>query len=91
MLRPQNASEEHLPNHSSFFQPAKSIASKMGNKQAILPVCYFSALAQLARFSPGAFEQKSDVIMGFLVKRVLMPPSPVDAVRDSFCACFQIH
>ncbi|KIM42318.1 hypothetical protein M413DRAFT_444743 [Hebeloma cylindrosporum] len=57
----------------------ESIASKMKNKQAPLPpVCYISALAQIARFSPDAFEQKSDVIMGFLIKRILMLPSPPD-------------
>jgi sister-chromatid-cohesion protein PDS5 len=63
----------------------------MSNKQAILPVCYISALAQLARFAPEAFEQKSDVIMAFLVKRILMLPSPVDAVRDFLCAHLPIH
>jgi len=57
----------------------------MSDKKGILPVCYVSALAQLARFSPEAFEQKSDVIMSFLVKRILMLPSPVDAVRAFFC------
>jgi hypothetical protein len=56
----------------------------MSDKKAILPVCYISALAQLARFSPEAFEEKSDVVMGFLVKRILMLPSPVDAVRVFF-------
>ena len=80
-----------LARNTSLINPSKSIASKMSNKQAILPVCYISALAQLARFSPEAFEQKSDVIMAFLVKRILMLPSPVDAVRDFFCAHFQIH
>ena len=66
----------------------KSIASKMCGKHAILPLCYVSALAQLARFATEAFEQKSDVIMSFLVKRILMLPSPVDAVGAFFCIHF---
>ncbi len=49
-------------------------------EQAKLPVAQIAALAQLAIFAPDAFEQKSDVIVTHLVKRVLMVPSP-DMVR----------
>ncbi|KAI0075977.1 ARM repeat-containing protein [Panus rudis PR-1116 ss-1] len=37
-------------------------------------VAHIAVLAELASKAPEAFEQKSDVIMGFLVKKVLMTP-----------------
>ena len=85
-------SRSSLAKRISLINPSllnlKSIASKMSGKNAILPLCYVSALVQLARFATEAFEQKSDVIMSFLVKRILMLPSPVDAVRAFFCTHF---
>lgn len=43
-------------------------------------VARIAALAQLARFAPDAFEHKSDVIMAYLLKQILMIPSPPDPV-----------
>ncbi len=62
----------------------------MEDKDTELPVAYIAALTQISRFAPDAFEQKSDVIMTYLIKRVLMVPSPVDPVSYyhlSFCCC----
>jgi len=44
-------------------------------------VAHITALAQLAKMAPDAFESKSDVIMAFLLKEVLMTPSVPDPVR----------
>jgi sister-chromatid-cohesion protein PDS5 len=52
----------------------------MGDPDSDLPISYVAALAQLARFAPNAFEQKSDVFMPYLIKRVIMLPSPVNPV-----------
>jgi len=52
-------------------------------EQGELPVAQIAALTQFARFAPDTFEQKSDVIVTHLVKKVLMVPRPVDAVRTN--------
>lgn len=39
-----------------------------------------AALSQLSRYCPDAFEQKSDIIVNYLVKKVLMVPKPADMV-----------
>ncbi|KAF9482670.1 hypothetical protein BDN70DRAFT_399452 [Pholiota conissans] len=56
----------------------ESIADAIAETDSELPASYVAALAQLARFAPDAFEQKSDVIMPYLIKRIIMVPSPVD-------------
>lgn len=38
-------------------------------------VAHLASLAQFVRFAPEAFEEKSDVITTFLLKKVLMLPS----------------
>jgi hypothetical protein len=53
-------------------------------EQGELPVAQIAALTQFARFAPDTFEQKSDVIVTHLVKKVLMVPCPVGAVRKLF-------
>ncbi|KAF9559464.1 hypothetical protein CPC08DRAFT_763333 [Agrocybe pediades] len=53
-------------------------ADKKKKQPPSISVAHVAALVQLARFAPDAFEQKSDVIMTYLVKRVLMIPSPVN-------------
>lgn len=63
-----------------WFYGVQSIAEAMEDADSELPVSYVAALAQLARFAPDAFEQKSDVFMPYLIKRVIMLPSPVDPV-----------
>ncbi|KAF8223437.1 cohesin-associated protein Pds5 [Tricholoma matsutake] len=46
-----------------------------------MTVARISALAEFAKFAPNAFEHKSDVIMAFLLKQVLMVPTPPDQVE----------
>ncbi|KAI0305166.1 hypothetical protein B0F90DRAFT_1808987 [Multifurca ochricompacta] len=41
-------------------------------------VAHLTVLAELAQTSPDAFESKSEVIMNFIVKQILMTPSPPD-------------
>ncbi|KZP25702.1 ARM repeat-containing protein [Athelia psychrophila] len=41
-------------------------------------VAHITVLAQLSRFAPDAFETRSEVIMAFLVKDIVMQPSPPD-------------
>ena len=43
-------------------------------------VAHVAVLAELARTAPGAFESKSEVVMNFIVKQILMTPSPPDPV-----------
>lgn len=49
----------------------------MEDDDAVINVAHIAALGQLARFAPDAFEQKSDVIMAYIVNRILMVPTPV--------------
>ena len=44
-------------------------------------VAHLAVLSEFTVHAPEAFEQKSDVIMRFMLKSVLMAPSPVDEVR----------
>src|SRR5947209_17525608 len=62
--------------HSSWvFQ---SIAERLSTAQPDLLVAHTAVLAQFARLAPDAFERKSDVLMTFLIKKLLMVPSPPD-------------
>ncbi|KAF9527490.1 cohesin-associated protein Pds5 [Crepidotus variabilis] len=54
-------------------QVVESIANTI-EEESELPMEHISALTQVARFAPDAFEQKSDVIVTHLVKKVLMVP-----------------
>lgn len=44
-------------------------------------VAHVTVLAELAREVPDAFESKSEEIMNFIVKQILLTPSPRDPVR----------
>lgn len=46
----------------------------MSKKKSVMPVAHVAALTQLVRFAPDAFEQKSEIIMTYLTKRILMVP-----------------
>ncbi|KAJ7039761.1 armadillo-type protein [Mycena alexandri] len=47
-------------------------------------VAHVAALAQFARFAPDAFEHRSDVLIEFLLKRLLMVPThPLDDAMDT--------
>jgi sister-chromatid-cohesion protein PDS5 len=60
----------------------QSIAEKLSTAQPELLVAHTAVLAQFARLAPDAFERKSDVLMTFLIKKLLMVPSPPDPVRS---------
>lgn len=44
-------------------------------------LAHVTVLAELAQMAPDAFESKSEKIMNFVVKQILMSPSPRDPVR----------
>jgi sister-chromatid-cohesion protein PDS5 len=44
-------------------------------------LAHVTVLAELAQKAPDAFESKSEDIMNFVVKQILMSPSPRDPVR----------
>lgn len=46
-------------------------------------VAHVTVLAELAQKAPDAFESKSEEIMNFIVKQILMSPSPREPVRIS--------
>lgn len=56
----------------TFFQ---SIAEKLPHAEPDILVAHTAVLAQVARFRVNVFEHKSDTIMAFLVKKLLMAPS----------------
>ncbi|KAH9477762.1 Sister chromatid cohesion protein pds5 [Psilocybe cubensis] len=64
--------------NTSCSQVIESIATNIESDEPELPVAQIAALVQLVKFAPDAFEQKSDVIITYLIKRVLMVPSPAD-------------
>ena len=65
--------------HAHHF--GQSIADRLPEADPEQLVAHITVLAQLAKMAPDAFESKSDVIMAFLLKEVLMTPSPPDPVR----------
>ena len=60
----------------------KSISDKLVDATPEELVAHTTVLAQMARFKPEAFEHKSDDIMAFLVKKLLMGRRPKDSVSD---------
>jgi sister-chromatid-cohesion protein PDS5 len=68
----------------AFIPSPQSIARKLSTAEPDLLVAHTAVLAQFARLAPDAFERKSDVLMAFLVKKLLMVPSPADPVRSAF-------
>ncbi|KAJ4468818.1 armadillo-type protein [Lentinula aciculospora] len=61
----------------------ESIADFLNEAPEDQLVAHLVSLAQFARFAPDAFEQKSDIVTAFLLKRLLMVPSlPHDVVED---------
>ncbi|EGO03586.1 hypothetical protein SERLA73DRAFT_46084 [Serpula lacrymans var. lacrymans S7.3] len=59
----------------------ESIADNLSEADPDLLVAHTAALVQFSRLAPDAFEHRSDVIMAFLLKRVLMVPSPPGPVN----------
>ncbi|KAF8907524.1 armadillo-type protein [Mucidula mucida] len=68
----------HTPNQSAACGRAvESLADSLEDAPPNFLVAHISALAQFSLFAPDAFEAKSDVITEFLVKHLLMQPSPL--------------
>lgn len=44
-------------------------------------VSHIAVLSEFAHIAPDAFEEQSEAIMTFLVKKVLMTPAPPDPVN----------
>jgi hypothetical protein len=59
----------------------KSISEDLQNVDDQKLVAHITVLAELAHKVPDAFESKSEEIMNFIVKQILMTPSPRDPVR----------
>jgi sister-chromatid-cohesion protein PDS5 len=59
----------------------QSITDKLSEAEGEQLVAHITVLAQFAKLAPDAFENKSDIISAFLLKEVLMSPSPPDPVR----------
>lgn len=62
----------------------QQITDSLPEAEPELLAAHIAVLAQLASRAPEAFERKSDVITAFLLKQVLMVPSPPDEVRTDF-------
>lgn len=62
----------------------------MSNKNTVLPVAHVAALTQLVRFAPDAFEQKSETIMTYLSKRILMVPITPVRTLVHFCVDYAL-
>ncbi|KAF8634850.1 hypothetical protein AX17_004098 [Amanita inopinata Kibby_2008] len=63
----------------------EKISDSLSEEDSAALVARVAALSQLARHAPDAFEQKSDVIMSFLLKNILMVPivaSPEEMETD---------
>ncbi|KAJ7695426.1 cohesin-associated protein Pds5 [Mycena rosella] len=60
------------------------ICEALGTTSPELLVAHVAVLAQFARFTPDAFEHKSDVLTAFLLKELLMVPThPLDDAMDT--------
>ncbi|KAH9028275.1 hypothetical protein EDB85DRAFT_2147994 [Lactarius pseudohatsudake] len=58
-----------------------AISGDLDNADDQKLLAHISVLAELAQTSPDSFESKSEVIMNFIVKQILVSPSPPDPVR----------
>ncbi|KAH0581979.1 hypothetical protein H2248_011642 [Termitomyces sp. 'cryptogamus'] len=56
----------------------ESVVEELPKYEPDKVTAHIAALAQVTRFAPAAFEHKSDVITTFLLKKVLMVPTPPD-------------
>ncbi|KIK94536.1 hypothetical protein PAXRUDRAFT_827895 [Paxillus rubicundulus Ve08.2h10] len=59
-------------HEDSCVEIIESIADKLPEATPEQLVAHTTVLAQIARFQPDAFEHKSDAIMAFLIKKLLM-------------------
>ena len=80
-----------------LFIAFKSISEELSAATPEQLVAHTTVLAQMARFKPNAFEHRSDTIMAFLIKKLLVNRRPKDPVRmlpldsrDRHLTCFVI-
>ncbi|KDQ60158.1 hypothetical protein JAAARDRAFT_711869 [Jaapia argillacea MUCL 33604] len=59
-----------------------NIADNLAEADEETLVAHVTVLAELARFAPDAFEQRSDVVMAFVLKQVIMVPIPPEHQQD---------
>lgn len=62
---------------------SQTISERLPDANPEQLVAHITVLAQLSRFAPDAFETRSEVIMAFLVKDIVMQPSPPDQVGNN--------
>jgi len=67
----------------TIFLP-QSIVENLPEAPEDQVVAHLAVLAQFAKFAPNAFEHKSEVIIPFLLKDILMVPSTPDPVSREF-------
>ncbi|KAJ7057785.1 armadillo-type protein [Mycena amicta] len=68
---------------SLCIEVVETIADSLGQTTPDVLVAHVAVLAQFARYAPDAFEHKSDVLMSFLIKDLLMVPThPLDDEMD---------
>jgi sister-chromatid-cohesion protein PDS5 len=65
-------------NGSICTDVINAISGDLDNADDQKLVAHISVLAELAQTAPDAFESKSEAIMNFIVKQILMSPSPPD-------------
>ncbi|KAJ7057849.1 hypothetical protein C8F01DRAFT_1151285 [Mycena amicta] len=69
---------------SLCIEVIETIADSLGQTIPEVLVAHVAVLAQFARYAPDAFEHKSDVLMSFLIKDLLMVPThPLDDEMDT--------
>ncbi|KIJ63153.1 hypothetical protein HYDPIDRAFT_113739 [Hydnomerulius pinastri MD-312] len=66
-------------HEDSCIEIIESISDKLAEASPELLVAHTTVLAQIARFQPDAFEHKSDSIMTFLIKKLLMRRHQADS------------
>lgn len=74
-----------------LFIALKSISEKLSEATPEELVAHTTVLAQLARLKPDAFEHRSDTIMAFLMKKLLMGQRSKDPVRMLHLDSLQIE
>lgn len=74
-----------------MFIVFKSISDKLSEATSEELVAHITVLAQMARFRPAAFEHRSDAIMAFLIKKLLMGRLSKEPVRMLHLDSLEIH
>ena len=72
----------------SLISSIKAISENLQNVDDQKLVAHVTVLAELAHEIPDIFESKSEEIMNFVVKQILMTPSLRDPVRVPLACLF---